>query len=351
MCCNFFPVLRPKEKSKNKTSKGNSHTFLAHIPIRLSSLGYLFCFLDRLAPHPPLYPAGSVESIAHALNRITQRQNARKYEARRPLVGALKAASQPSIVTDRTLSQESSQEQDGMDCDILAANSNNSNSREYMYVTPAPSYGTKVNRSYESTLAISGSSSMRRTSPFYPPTAQNAQLAVSQVTPISANTWTSAHDGTPNPSTPHIRQSFNKDHPSVSSLNNGKRVVTGMSADTAKRHYGSPASLDLLRRIQLHNKAISRYIEMQRQHQTPPPTSIHQSSSVSVNRGSHSHGHSDKKPPTPTSSDCHDYGTSASAPSFKFVVPCPPSTPKPNFMAGTQHRGVIRTAPVSMLSP
>ena len=263
-------------------------------------------------------------------------------------MGALKAASQPSIVTDRTLSQESSQEQDGMDCDVLATNSNNSNSREY--VTPAPSYDTKVNRSYESTLAISGSASMWRNSPFYPPTAQNAQLAVSQVTPISANTWTSAYDDTPQSSTPHTRQSFNKDHPSVSSLNNSRRVVTGMSADTAKRHYGSPASLDLLRRIQLHNKAISRYIEMQRQHQTPPPTSgsVHQSSSVSANRGSRSHDHGDKKQPTPTSSECHDYGTSASAPSFKFVVPRPPSTPKPNFMAGTQHRGVIRTAPVSM---
>ena len=261
-------------------------------------------------------------------------------------MGALKAASQPSIITDRTLSQESSQEQDGMDCDVLATNSNNSNSREY--IIPAPSYGTKVNRSYESTLAISGSSSMWRTSPFYPPTAQNAQLAVSQVTPISANTWTSAHNGTPNPSTPHTRQSFNKDHPSASSLNNSKRVVTGMSADTAKRHYGSPASLDLLRRIQLHNKAISRYIEMQRQHQTPPPTSVHQSSSVSTNRSSCSCGHGDKKQPTPTSSECHDYGTSTSAPSFKFVVPRPPSTPKPNFMAGTQHRGVIRTAPISM---
>ena len=312
----------------------------------LSSLGYLFYFLDRVAPHPPLHPAGSVESIAHALNRITQRQNARKYAARRPLVGALKAASQPSIVTDRTLSQESSQEQDSTDCDVLAANSNNSNSREY--VIPAPSYGTKVNQSCELTSAISDSASMRRNSPFYPPAAQNAQSVVSQVASISANTWKNVHNGTPYPSIPHTRQSFNKDQPSVSSLTNSKRIVTGMSADTARRHYGTPASLDLLHRIQLHNKAISRYIEMQRQHQTPPSTSVHQPSSVSTNQGSRSHCHSDKKQPTPTSSEYHDYGTSASAPSFKFVVPHPPSTPKPNFMAGTQHRGVIRIAPISM---
>ncbi len=261
-------------------------------------------------------------------------------------MGALKAASQPSMMADRTLSQESSQEQDGTDCDdaVLAANSNNSNSREY--VTPAPSYGTKVNRSYEPTSTNYDSTSIWRNSPFYPQTAQNAHSAVSQVTPISTNTWTNVYNGTPNfSSTHHTRQSLNKDHPLVSSLTSSKRVVTNnvMSADTANRHYGTPASLDLLHRIQLHNKAISRYIEMQRQHQTPPLSgSVHQSGSSQSRLC-----HSDKKQPTSSSSEYHDC-TSASAPSFKFVVPRPPSTPKPNSMAGTQRRGVIRTAPISM---
>ena len=254
------------------------------------------------------------------------------------------------MVTDRTLSQESSQEQEqeSADCDVLAANSNNSNSQEY--VTPVPSYGTKVNRSYAPTSAISENTSMWRNSHFYPPSTQNAQSAVSQVTPISANTWTNIHNGTSsnNSSTPHTRQSCSKDHPQVSSVSsraNSKRGVTesDSSANTAKRHYGTPASLDLLRRIQLHNKAISHYIEMQRQHQTPP-LSVHQPSSspaTDPSRFCHS-----KKQPTPTSSEYHDC-TSTSAPSFKFVVPHPPSTPKPNFTVGS-HRGVIRTTPVSM---
>ena len=334
ICMQFFSVLRPKDKSRTKTTKGRIAVclFFACILNPDDALYWIVYLLaDRLVPHPPLHPAGSVESIAHALNRIAQRQNARKYAARRPVVSALKAASQPSMATDRTPSQESSQEQPSADCDVLAANSNSSNSQDY--VTPVPSYGTKVRQSYEPSSAISESASTWRDSPFYP---SNAQSAVSQVTPISTNTWTDVHSGTPNSSS---RQSFNKYHRSVPHTNS-KRDIS-MSADTAKHHYGTPASLDLLHRIQLHNKAISRYIEMQRQHQTPP-LSVHQPISLSTNPSSLCS--TSKKQPTPTSSEYH----STSAPSFKFVVPHPPSTPKPNFMAGTHHRGVIRTTPISM---
>ena len=131
-----------QRKVKNQDNQRYSHTLFAYMlhntDIVLCTIVCLFYLLaDRLVPHPPLHPAGSVESIAHALNRITQRQNARKYTARRPVVSALKAASRPSMATNQTLSQESSQEQESTDCDVLAANSNNSNSREY--VTPVPS--------------------------------------------------------------------------------------------------------------------------------------------------------------------------------------------------------------------
>ena len=310
----FSPSSSIQRKVEDQDNQGYDLSFAYMVNIHV-----LDWLLDHLVPHPPLHPAGSVESIAHALNRITQRQNARKYTARRPVVSALKAASQPRMVTNRTLSQESSQEQESTDCDVLAANSNNSNSQEH--VTPVPNYGTKVNRLYEQSSAISENTSMWRNSPFYPPTTQNAQSAVSQVTPISANIWTNVHNDTHNSSTPHTCQSLNKGH-SLSSR-------------------GTPASVDLLRRIQLHNKAISHYIEMQRQYQTPP-LSVHQPSSVSTpTRSCNS-----KKQPTPTPSEYHDC-TSTSAPSFKFVVPHPPSTPKPNFVPG-DHRGVIRTIPVSM---
>ena len=337
--CNFFQFCDPKTNQGPRQPKVESLCafFFACLLDTDNALCWIVYLLaDRLVPHPPLHPAGSVESIAHALNRIAQRQNARKYAARRPVVSALKAASQPSMATDRTPLQESSQEQPSADCDVLAANSNSSNSQDY--VAPVPSYGTKVRQSYEPSSAISESASTWRDSPFY---SSNAQSAVSQVTPISHNTWTDSHNGTPNSSS---RQSFNKYHRSVPHTNS-KRDISNVSADTAERHYGTPASLDLLHRIQLHNKAISRYIEMQRQHQTPP-LSIHQPISHSTNPSSLCSS-SSKKQPTPTSSEYHDC-TSTSAPSFKFVVPHPPSTPKPNFMAGTHHRGVIRTTPISM---
>ena len=335
----FFPSSSIQRKVEDQDNQRYNLSFAYMVNNHCPVLDRL---LDRLMPHPPLHPAGSVESIAHALNRITQRQNARKYAAKRPVVSALKAASQPSMVTDQTLSQESSQEQESADCDVLAANSNNSNSQEY--VIPVPSYGTKVNRSYERSSAISENTSTWKNSPFYPPATQNAQSAVSQITPISANTWTNIHNGISNSSIPHTCQSFmtNKGHPSSSPHTNSRCDVSDMSADTAKHHYGTPASLDLLRRIQLHNKAISRYIEMQRQHQTPP-LSVHRPSPASANPSRLCHS---KKQPTPTSSEYHDC-TSTSAPSFKFVVPHPPSTPKPNFVPGG-HRGIIRTTPISM---
>ena len=250
------------------------------------------------------------------------------------MVGALKAASQSNVMNDCTLSQESSQEQESADYDAIAANSNNCNSSEYL--SPVPSYGTKVNRLYEPSSAISEST--WRNSPFYPQATHNVQSAVSQVTP-------SIHKGTPNssPLAPHTHHSL-EDHPSFSPhTSNGKnkhKNVSDTSADIAKHHYGMPASLDLLRRIQLHNKAISHYIEMQRQHQTPP-LSVYRPSSISTNPSHLSHK---KKQPTPSSSEYHDC-TSCSAPSFKFVVPHPPSTPKPNFVPGN-HRGVIRTTPI-----
>ena len=246
------------------------------------------------------------------------------------MVSALKAASQSSVVTAQTLSQESTQERESVDYDVIAENSNNSNNREY--VTPVPSYGAQVNPS----SAISQST--WRNSPFFTPTTQNAQSAVSQITPNLASPWT-IHNST-HSSTPHTRQSF-EDHPSFSHRTTSNKGHGDKSATTAQRRYGTSASLDLLRRIQLHNKAISHYIEMQRQHQTP--LSVNQPSSTPTNPSCLVHY---KKQPTPTSLESHDC-TSNSAPHFKFVVPHPPSTPKPNFILGG-HRGVIRTIPISM---
>ena len=250
------------------------------------------------------------------------------------MVGALKAASQSSVVTDQTLSQESSQERENVDYDVITANSNNSNSREYFQ--PVLNYGAKVSPSYKPSSAISQST--WRNSPFFTPTTQNAQSAVSQVTPNLASPWT-IHNSTHSP-TPHTHQSF-EDHPSFLHRTTSNKGDGDKSATTAQRRYGTSASLDLLRRIQLHNKAISHYIEMQRQHQTP--LSVNQSSSTPTNPSRLVHY---KKQPTPTSSESHDC-TSNSAPHFKFVVPHPPSTPKPNFILGG-HRGVIRTIPISM---
>lgn len=335
-----FPVLRPKDNSKAKTAKCMTTTYYYALLLRPCAQLLIFFFVDRIVPHPPLHPAGSVESIAHALNRITQRQNARKYAARRPVVSALKAASLARMATadEPSSHQERSEEQDGTctPCDVIAVNSNNSNSREY--ATPVPSRSTKISQSLKPSSAISDSKWRN-----FPLCVQTDQNAHSQVTPNSSNVQT-VHAGTHFSTSPTF-QSL-KDHPSMSCDNNSKHNMSGRTADASRYHHSTSTSLDLLRRIQLHNKAISHYIEMQRLHQAP--SSAHQPSSKSTTAyHSRSHLSHNKEKPTPTSLiDSHDY-SSTPAPTFKFVVPHPPTTPKPNFIPES-HRGVFKMAPFSM---
>lgn len=304
-------------------------------------------------PHPPLHPAGSVESIAHALSRLTQRQNARKYAARRPVVSALKAASQPSPVSAQLLHKESSREQeskpeDGIDYDVIAANSNNSNS--HSSVTPVPNYGAKINHMQEPLLSTTTRTQRSPLSSYTFLSAHDLPISrdphkfhfagsirgcedpsllagehsvfITQVAPNSEIIPTNQDNTCSQLFTSSYLQSTIKGHSPCGSAFT-QASSNGVGDSGVKYRHGTPGSPDLLKRIQTHNRAISQYMEMQRQHNLP-------------------HGHI-RTQPTPTTSVHH----TTSTPSFKFVVPHPPPTPKPNFVLGG-HRGVIRTTPVTM---
>lgn len=316
-----------------------------------------------MVPHPPLHPAGSVESIAHALNRLAQRQNERKYATWRPVVGALKAASQPSPVYAQPSTQDSASERiiinepAGADIDdnnmMIAANSNNSNSNHRGYATSVPTSSTIVDHVQQPSPIRFDQQSYSTYSESCPPTSRDGSglhsyivsseqptllghstSAISQVTPNSGNACTSSdHTNTHFSTHP---QSF-KDHHSFSVSSSVKAANGSTDCDgnkSSKRRYGTAASLDLLMRIQMHNKAISHYIDMQRQHHSP---SIHTNPSPA-----------NRKQPIPSSSSSHSH-TTTPAPTFKFVVPCPPSTPKPNSILKS-HRvtRVIGTTPIAM---
>lgn len=301
-----------------------------------------------MVPHPPLHPAGSVESIAHALSRLTQRQNERKYTARRPVVSALKATSQPSPVSTQPPIQKNSSKGDEnapaggeVNCIAIAANSNSSNSRDY--VTPVPSY-VFATEMYQPPPTVVGSrwgdfsqcrSDLQSQNTFQPSgdvtSDEQSTLLVSpfsQVTPNSGNTMScTSSDHNNMHLSPHI-QSFQDHHPSLFS-SSAQEASGGDRNCSSKHRYGTRASLDLLKRIQMHNKAISHYTDMQRLHHSP---SVPASSPVCPSR----------REPVPSSSSSHSH-TAISAPSFNFIVPHPPSTPKPNFIL-RGHRGVVGTS-------
>ena len=309
-------------------------------------------------PHPPLHPAGSVESIAHALNRLTQRQNARKYAARRPVVSALKAASQPSPVSAQpaSLPGEKSREQENVtavveiDCDTFVTNSNNSNSNSRGYITPDPSYA----HSYPSMMSANYDSNWKSDRHNVLTTFDNVQkdyrcfLNDTSSNQIVQNTHSnnfvatqdhSLHTATGKLSTesqftPDTKNSyFHSSHINTYSPSTPQSGVSD-SEGSAKRCHGTPMSFDLLRRIQEHNKAISHYMQVHRQHQSPTLSSDTPWSPPG------------RQQPTPSSSACQ-YRTSADVPTFKFVVPHPPVTPKPPNFSFRSHRGVTNSTSIS----
>ena len=309
-------------------------------------------------PHPPLHPASSVESIAHALTRLTQRQNARKYAAGRPVMSALKAASQPNPESAQPLPHENSKEQrsssvvcrdDNINFDVTAGNSNNSNSRDF--VIPFPSYGTNITHDHPmSSKALESYTAFWKSNPlsshslhvspspsYVQPSEMTIPLAgesLSLSTVIRTNS--ERNHNNVSSSTFHLSSNDHYNSPVVSvpsecATNN----VDGETSKSKNRHFGTPASLDLIKRIHLHNKAISHYIDMQKH-----------SPGVCA-KTCVPHSPPMRTQPTPSTSSSHPH-TGTPAPSFKFVVPHPPSTPKPNFILRPGHRGPISTTSISM---
>ena len=358
-----------KGQDKQRYNNGNLWSVKRHLWCATVS-----SFPDRIMPHPPLHPAGSVESIAHALNRLTQRQNARKYAARRPVVSALKAASQPSPVSAQpaSLPREKSREQENItavveiDYDTFVANSNNSNSNSRGYITPDPNYAhsypsmmsanydsnwkshrhnvlttfDNVQKDYRHFLNDTSSNQIMQNThsnnfvasqDHSSHTATGKLSTESQFTPNTKSSYFhSSHNNTYSPSTP---QSFT-DHHYSTSVPTQAGVSDGDGS--AKRRHGTSASFDLLRRIQEHNKAISHYMQVHRQYQSPTLSSDTSRSPPC------------RQQPTPSSSACQ-YQTVANAdvPSFKFVVPHPPVTPKPPNFSFRSHRGVTNSTSIS----
>ena len=318
-------------------------------------------------PHPALHPAGSVESIAHALNRLTLRQNARKYAvARRPVVSALRAASRQSPVSAQPLPQENSRGResnatstcsDNIDYGVLVGNSNHSNDGDY--ATPfIPSYATMKCHNTNSHAQLSPTATLENhtlrndahylcsgplnyqsfTQQSHPTLSSSDQPSLFVGEPlVYSQVMTNYQSTNSYSSSPNIQSSKDSHHSSclsVSTPPDNSASHANKTRKSEKSNSGTSASLDFLKRIQLHNKAISHYIAVQRQRQSPGVLSMNSPSPPP------------RRQPTPSSLSSHSH-TVTSAPSFKFVVPHPPSTPKPNFIP-RGHRGVLSTTPISM---
>ena len=272
-------------------------------------------------PHPPLHPASSVESIAHALTRLTQRQNARKYAAGRPIMSALKAASQPNPESAQPLPHKKSKEQRSITHDHPTSSKalenytafwkSNPLSSHSLHVSPSPSY---VQPS-EMTIPLAGESLSLSTV-----IRTNSERNHNNVSSSAFHLSSNDHYNSPVVSVPSECATIN---------------VDGETNKSKNCHFGMPASLDLIKRIHLHNKAISHYIDMQKN-----APGVCAKTCVP-------HSPPMRTQPTPSTSSSHSHNGTP-APSFKFVVPHPPSTPKPNFILRPGHRGPISTTSISM---